>query len=238
MEENGSPNFNAGAKRGKARRRAFVVSIIAILALAALPLSSAFAAPIDGKNNAQDSWNQKVQNLRADIAVSRDIVTIPGKSKLSAQEERWLDLYVADLKAAEALVAGRFFTGNATTSSTAHGTSSSNTTAANANTAKGVGVSKYFEMHPDKLLAMYLHDLRVLRAELGLRACPSDLNHANNSGLIVCFRTGVNIGSTTSTGTGTTTGTGGATATPVPSPTPSPTPSTVPSPTPSATPTP
>ena len=109
MNENGSPNFNAGDKRGKARRRAFVVSLIAILALAALPLSSVFAAPIGGKNNAQDSWNQKVQHLRADIAVSRDIVTIPGKSKLSAQEERWLDLYVADLKAAEALVAGEGF---------------------------------------------------------------------------------------------------------------------------------
>ena len=208
MKENGSPNFNTGEKRGKARKRALVVSLITILAFAALPLGSVFAAPIGGNgnnNNDLASWNQKVQNLRADVAVSKNIVTIPGRAGLSAQEERWLDLYMADLRAAQALAAGRFSTGTA---------------------------GRYYQMHPDKLLAMYLHDLRVLRAELGLSACPNNINRAakDNNTLIACFMTGVNAGSTT--GTSTSTGTGAATATPMPSATPSPATSPTPSPTP------
>ena len=233
MKENGSPNFNTGDKRGKPRTNAFVVTLIIVLVLAALPLSAVFAAPTGPNNNTnQDSWNQKVQNLRADMAVSKNIVTIPGNAA-DSQQQRWLNLYMADLRAAQALAAGRFFTGNATTSGTTSGTSSSTT---NGNAANGIGVSKYYQSHPDKLLAWYLHQMRILRAKLGLSACSNNSNRGtnggNNNGVIACFGTGLSTGTTTgtSTGTGTTTGTGtgtgsgAATATPVPSATPSTTP--------------
>jgi len=234
MKENRSRDFNADDTRGKARTNAFVVTLIIVLVLAALPLSAVFAAPTGPNNNTnQDSWNQKVQNLRADMAVSKNIVTIPGNAA-DSQQQRWLNLYMADLRAAQALAAGRFFTGNAITSNTASGTSSTTTT--NGNTANGVGLGKYYQSHPDKLLALYLHQLRVLRAKLGLSACSTTnnrgTNSSNNNSVIACFGTGLNISTTTGTGTSTGTGTGTTTATPVPSATPAT------SSTPSATPTP
>ncbi len=81
--------------------------------------------------------------------------------------------------------------GTGTTSGTTSGTgTSSGTTTSNSVASSGSAtgnngfvIGKYYQRHPDKLLAMYLHMIRELRAKLGMgNACLAITRNGSNSG--------------------------------------------------------
>jgi hypothetical protein len=225
-------NFNESRKNnaeGEARKPLYtlaVTSLIAAFVFAALPLSSAFAAPTGpgGSNDSNDSWSNKVKKLQGEISIAQNMQTQPGMLCASSDQARYRDEYIATLRAAQGLMSRGSssvvpVTGNSANNSSNTSTSNNGTTANGNNTTSvsGNGNGNYYANHPEKLLADYLHRLRQLREKI---ASGSDRNGNSNASNTSC--TAQVTGSTTGTGTGT--GTGSATSTPAPSTTPTATP--------------
>ncbi len=261
MKENESRKSNVDGSRKKPLQLLIAISVITVMVFAVIGVGSASAAPVGpggtgtGTGNNGDSWQNKVNNLRGEIAVAKNFQTQPGNNVtgnannnacMSAQQARYRDEYIATLRAAEALaVRGSSAVIPNTGNSSNNGTSSNGTSSTGNNSSSnnngGIlinGNSSYYASHPDKLLAAYLLRLRQLRSKMN----SSDNNGGDMTSKGACIGVGL-LNSTGNGTTGTGTGTSSTTSTPVPStgsatstPVPSNTP--VPSSTPSATPTP
>ena len=161
MKMNGFSSFIAG---GKPLHRLFAVFLLVAFALASFPVESAFAAPPDPVD--QEEWNQKVDNLQAEIAILNNMVTQPGKFGNSEEQAKYRDKYIAAMRAAQSLLVG----GGAVIPVTGN--------AGDENASVGSGMGSYYQKHPEKLLALYLHQMRKLREKMEV----SNRNNTSNGG--------------------------------------------------------
>lgn len=250
MKENESRKTSAHGKLGKPLHLLVAVSVITVLVIASIGVGNASAAPVGPggsgsgtTSNNSDSWQNKVDNLRAEIAIAKDFQTQPGNVNgngnntacMTALQSKYRNEYVVTLRAAEGVVAAGSnavipTTGNSSSNNSSNSTANSGTSTNtnNNNSGNTFGAGNYYASHPEKLLAAYLHRLRALRSKMN----GSEDNNANGNSstgnnssnyLSNAFCAGLlgtsnGTGSTgTTTGTGTGTGTGAATSTPAPS---------------------
>jgi hypothetical protein len=198
MNLNISPKLNPNDKRGKPLHTLLVMSPVAAFMLAALPMSSAFAAPVD-PGEAGNEWQNKVNKLQAEISIANNLQTQPGLICPSSDEARYRDQYIATLRAAQGVMVRGSDAVIPVTGNTSNDTSDNN----------AASVGKYYANNPEKLLASYLHRMRQLRERI---TTGSDNNGNNNLANGTCIVTGTGTGTGTGAGTGTTT----PTATPAP----------------------
>lgn len=168
-------------KRSRPFRTLLAVSLIAAFVFTALPLGSAFAAPAGpgGDDTQGQEWEAKIRNLQGQMAFFNNLRTQPGRignninnnNNDADQQARYLDRYRAAMRAAQAIMVN----GGATIS----GNEGNN------------GIGKYYLKNPEKLLAMYLHQMRQLREKMG-SGVVSDANNGGDTG------TGTGTGTNTS----------------------------------------
>jgi hypothetical protein len=206
MNVNESPKSDTDDKSGKPLYTLLVVSLIAAFMLAALPMSSAFAAPAGPD---EDEWDRKTARLMAEMAISSNLQTQSGSVCPSPEQARYRDQYIATLRAAQGVMVRGSNVAIPVTGNTADDTSDSN----------AASVGKYYANNPEKLLASYLHRLRQLREKM---ATGSDNSGNNNLANGTCIVTGTGTGTDTGIGTGTGTGTGTTTPATTPTTTPAP----------------
>lgn len=165
MKENESRTVITGGRHRKSLYKMFVASLLAAFVLASFPMSSAFAAPAGPDD---DDWERKQANLRAEMSILNNLVTQPGKFGTSEEQAKYRDKYIATMRAAQALLVSG---GNVIPVTGAAGDN---------NTGNQRG--GYYQRHPKKLLAMYLHQMRKLREKMGVTNRSNIVDTGNNSG--------------------------------------------------------
>ena len=181
MKENELRKAITGKKHEKPLFTMFMISLLTAFLLASFPMASVYAAPAGPD---RDEWEGKVNNLRAEMAILNNLVTQPGKFGTSEEQARYRDKYIATMRAAQSLLVS----GGNVIPVTGDAGDDNN----------GNQRGSYYQRHPEKLLALYLHQMRKLREKMGVTQRNNTTDNGNNGG----------------TGTDTDTGT----TTPAPSP--------------------